>query len=125
MPRPMTSADFRELVLGMEGVAEGAHMGHADFRAGGRVFAGLTADETHATLRLPPDEQATFLETASGAFAAAAGAWGRQGWTRMDLRAVTRADARSAVLLAWEHTMANPARPRTTRTSSPRRSRRG
>ncbi|HTV00442.1 MAG TPA: MmcQ/YjbR family DNA-binding protein [Luteitalea sp.] len=124
MPRPMTSADFRELVLGMEGVAEGAHMGHADFRAGGRVFAGLTADETHATLRLPPDEQATLLASAPAAFEAAAGAWGRQGWTRMDLRTVTRADARSAVLLAWEHTMATPARSRSAKTATPRRSRR-
>lgn len=108
----VTPDRFRELVLALRNVVEGAHMGHPDFRAGGRIFAGLTADERQATLRLPPVEQATLMESAPAAFTPAAGAWGRQGWTLMDLRAIDMATARAAVLLAWEHTMASPARPR-------------
>jgi len=37
----MKAADFRRIVLGLAGVVEGAHMGHADFRVGGRIFASL------------------------------------------------------------------------------------
>lgn len=37
----MTPADFRKLALSLEGAAEGAHGGHADFRAGSKVFASL------------------------------------------------------------------------------------
>jgi hypothetical protein len=117
----MTADTFRDLVLGLREVVEGAHMGHADFRAGGRVFAGLTTDERHATLRLPPAEQAAMMESAPKVFTPAAGAWGRQGWTLMDLRTVDMATARAAVVLAWEHTMANPARVRSPRSAKTRR----
>ena len=124
MPRVITSDTFRELVLGLPEVIEGAHMGHADFRAGGRIFAGLTADELRATLRLPPAEQAETIAGAPDAFTPAAGAWGRQGWTVMELASVDAATARSAITLAWEYSTANPARPRrraTSREQKPRR----
>lgn len=32
----MTTRDFRRMAVGLEGAVEGAHMGHADFRAHGR-----------------------------------------------------------------------------------------
>ena len=35
----MTPAAFRKLALSLEGAMEGAHGGHPDFRAGGKVFA--------------------------------------------------------------------------------------
>ena len=37
----MTPDDFRRIALSQPGAAEGAHMGHADFRVGGRIFATL------------------------------------------------------------------------------------
>ena len=37
----MNGDDFRHLALALEGTVEGAHMGHADFRVGGRIFASL------------------------------------------------------------------------------------
>jgi len=37
----VTPAAFRKLALSFEGASEGAHGGHADFRAGGKVFATL------------------------------------------------------------------------------------
>ena len=39
-----TDRDFRRLALGMTDVVEGAHMGHPDFRASGRIFATLHPD---------------------------------------------------------------------------------
>jgi predicted DNA-binding protein (MmcQ/YjbR family) len=34
-----TTDDFRRIALSFPGAQEGAHMGHADFRVGGKVFA--------------------------------------------------------------------------------------
>src|SRR5689334_4452292 len=47
----MTPADFRRLALALEGAEEGSHMGAADFRVGGRIFATLAAqDEGYGNL---------------------------------------------------------------------------
>jgi hypothetical protein len=39
----MDADDFRRIALSMEGAEEGSHMGSADFRVGGRIFATLAA----------------------------------------------------------------------------------
>ena len=110
----MTEEDFRTVLLALEGVEEGAHMGHPDFRLNGRIFASLMADGTRATLNLAPDEQAVLVQKAPDTFAPAAGAWGRQGWTTVHLPAVRAPTLRSACVLAYEAALAAP--PRKTRT---------
>ena len=65
-------------------------MGHPDFRLQGRIFASLMADGVRATVKLAPEEQAAFVEEAPRTFAPAAGAWGRQGWTTIQLPARER-----------------------------------
>ena len=37
----MTEAAYRKIALCLDGVKEASHMGHPDFRVGGRVFATL------------------------------------------------------------------------------------
>jgi hypothetical protein len=37
----MSSDRFRQIALSLPGVIEGSHQGHADFRAGKRIFATL------------------------------------------------------------------------------------
>jgi hypothetical protein len=37
----MTADEFRRLALSFPEVVEGSHMGHADFRVGGKIFATL------------------------------------------------------------------------------------
>ena len=105
----MTADDFRDLALAMEGAAEGAHMGHPDFRANGRIFASLTADEKSATVMLTPEEQQEFLRLSPAAFSPASGAWGRQGCTTVLLERAGKASVRSAVLLAWQRVVDSPA----------------
>lgn len=106
---------FRELLLELEGVAEGAHMGHPDFRLGGRVFASLTADGARGTVRLSPDEQAALMADAPEIFAPAPGAWGRQGWTTVALAHAGTTHLRSACVLAWQRASAVAPRPRARR----------
>jgi hypothetical protein len=104
----MTADDFRRLALDMQGAIERAHMGHPDFRANGRIFASLHADELWGTLKLAPEEQKEFLRMDPKAFVPASGAWGRQGWTKVRLDAASEAMVRGAMLLAWQSVVEKP-----------------
>ena len=80
----MTEHDFRRMALALDGVSEGAHLGHPDFRADGRIFATLRHDRGFAVAVLTPEQQQRLLKTAAG-FTPEAGAWGRNGCTRIEL----------------------------------------
>ena len=109
----MTADDFREMALAHQGAVESAHMGHPDFRANGRIFATLQADEQTGMVKLEPDEQAVLLSEHPDVFTPAAGAWGRQGCTLVRLAAATPRVLKPAMLLAWQEAVAKPApRPR-------------
>ena len=106
----MSADDFRRLALAMQGAVESAHMGHPDFRANGRIFATLQADELRGMVTLTPDEQREFMRAHPRMFAPASGAWGRQGSTMIELDAADEATVRGAVLLAWQHVADKPRR---------------
>jgi hypothetical protein len=104
----MTADDFRDLALSMEGAIEGAHMGHPDFRANGRIFATLHSNDRFGMVRLEPDEQRTLMREHSRMFEPSAGAWGRQGCTNVRLESADTPTVRAAILLAWEHVASQP-----------------
>ena len=98
----MTPDDFREIILALDGAAEGAHMGHPDFRANGRVFASLHSQDRFGMVKLLPDEQAVLLREHPETFEPSAGAWGRQGCTNVRLATANRRAVKAAAKLAWE-----------------------
>jgi len=59
----VTPDDFRALALSLDGAIERAHMGHPDFRANGRIFATLHADDEWGMVKLAPEEQKAFIRT--------------------------------------------------------------
>jgi YjbR len=59
----VTPDDFRALALSLDGAVERAHMGHPDFRANGRIFATLHADDEWGMVKLAPEEQKAFIRT--------------------------------------------------------------
>ena len=98
----MTPADFRRIALRLPEASENAHMGHADFRVRGRIFATLGwPDNTWAMVRLTPEEQAVFVEVEPVAFEPVPGGWGRRGSTQVRLEAVEVATLQSALVTAW------------------------
>ena len=105
----MTPDGFRKVALAMQNAVEGAHMGHPDFRANGRIFASLHAGDRTGMVKLTPEEQAVFLGEYPEMFEPSAGAWGRQGCTNVILAAADTPTLRSAMILAWEHAAAMPA----------------
>jgi len=104
----MTSDDFRDVALSMQGAVERAHMGHPDFRANGRIFATLHSNDTWGMVKLTPEEQREFVRTKPRVFVPASGAWGRQGCTNVRLDAADTATVRGAMLLAWQSVVEKP-----------------
>jgi len=101
----MSTDEFRRLALSMAGATEGAHMGHPDFRANGKIFATLYPDGRSGMVKLSSDQQADFMRADGDAFAPASGAWGRQGCTTVQLEAVDEDKLGEAMTLAWQNTV--------------------
>ena len=82
----MNAADFRRIALSMPGAEEGSHMGAADFRVGGRIFATLASVKMGCgNLMLTPEQQAEFVAEQPDVFFPVAGGWGRTGATHIRL----------------------------------------
>jgi hypothetical protein len=93
--------DVRILALMLPEAVAGAHSGNPDFRVGGRVFATLWVEEARVVLRLAPADQAALCEAEPDLFD---GAWGRRGWTNLDLDLCPEETLRAALLGAWRTT---------------------
>jgi hypothetical protein len=99
----MTPDGFRLIALSLAGAEEGEHMGHPDFRVGGKVFATLGhPDDRFGTVMLSPEDQSFFVRKHPSAFAPAAGAWGQRGSTSVQLRRAPAGALRLAIEAAWE-----------------------
>src|SRR5271170_7017256 len=99
----MDAADFRRLALQLEGTEEGSHMGAADFRVGGRIFATLASqDQGYGNLMLSPEQQAAFLGDQPDLFLPVFGGWGRMGATHIRLAAANEDVLAGALRTAWK-----------------------
>jgi hypothetical protein len=99
----MTPDDFRRIALSLEGAEEGSHMGQADFRVGGRIFATLAAQHLgYGNLMLTPEQQADFVGELPGVFLPIAGGWGRNGATHVVLSAANEDLLAGALRTAWK-----------------------
>src|SRR5881296_2923702 len=98
----VTADDFRDLALSLPEAVESAHMGHPDFRVGGKIFATLRAHgEGWGMVKLPPDQQEAFVHTFPKAFEPVKGTWGLRGATYVRLAKAKEAAVRDALRIAW------------------------
>ena len=98
----MTANGFRRLALTLPEAEEGAHMGHADFRVGGKIFATLGyPDAGWGTVALTPEEQEFFVGAEPKMFAPVKGGWGKRGATNVWLRPARTGPVREALIAAW------------------------
>jgi hypothetical protein len=99
----MNIKDFRRIALSMPGAEEGSHMGAADFRVDGRIFATLAAQKRgYGNLMLTLEQQAAFVEEMPEVFLPIPGGWGRMGMTHIRLAEATADVLRGALLAAWQ-----------------------
>jgi hypothetical protein len=108
-----TARDFRRIALSLGGTTEAPHFDRTAFKVQ-RIYATLAADGKSANLMLTPDEQALKCAVAPEAFCAIPNAWGARGATTAKLSALTAAELRNALAIAWQHAV----------TPKPRRKRR-
>jgi len=98
----MNAADFRRIALSLEGAEEGSHMGAADFRVGGRIFATLASQkEGYGNLMLTPEQQNDFVTELPEVFLPVHGGWGRMGATHIRLAKANEDVMTGALRAAW------------------------
>ena len=99
----MNASDFRRIALSLEGAEEGSHMGAADFRVGGRIFATLASEsQGYGNLMITPEVQAAFIADAPEVFLPVHGGWGKGGATHVRLAAASEDMLAGALQTAWK-----------------------
>jgi hypothetical protein len=99
----MNATDFRRIALTLEGAEEGSHMGAADFRVGGRIFATLASEKRgYGNLMLTPELQADFVRELPEVFLPVHGGWGRMGATHIRLAKASEDVLAGAPRTAWK-----------------------
>src|ERR687884_715059 len=97
----MNAQDFPRIALSLEGVEEGSHMGAADFRVGGRIFATLASQsEGYGNLMLTP-QQPDFVTELPEVFLPIPSGWGRMGMTHIRLAMASEDVLAGALRTAW------------------------
>ena len=100
----MTPAAFAKIALSLDGAVEGAHGGHADFRAGGKVFATLGyPDKDWGMAKLTPEQQQMLVAAEPEVFEPVNGTWGLRGNTKVKLSEADAKTLRSALGMAWQN----------------------
>jgi len=108
----MTIDDFRRVALMMPDAVESSHMGHPDFRVGGKIFATLWPAENRGMVKLTPEQQHEFCKMQPSIFVPVKGGWGLKGCTNVRLEAADEATARTALQVAWRNTTAKKSSAR-------------
>jgi hypothetical protein len=99
----MNAADFRRIALSFPDAEESSHMGAADFRVGGHIFATLASQaQGYGNLSLTPELQAAFLAEAPELFMPIHGGWGRMGMTHICLAKANEHSLFGALQAAWK-----------------------
>ena len=77
------------------------HFGKPSFRVKKKIFATLWVTEKRVVVKLKPEDQSVFCKYDSKTFFPATGAWGRQGWTNIELKHVHKDMLKDAITLSW------------------------
>jgi hypothetical protein len=95
-------AAARKLALGFPETEEQDHFGNPSFRIKKKIFMTLKPAEARAVLKLSLVDQSVFCDFNSNVFYPVPGAWGKQGWTVVDLKKVRKDMFRDALQQAFK-----------------------
>jgi hypothetical protein len=112
----MDAEDFRRAALSFDGAEEGSHMGTADFRVGGHIFATLARqDHGFGNLMLSPELQRSLVAEAPKVFLPVPGGWGRMGCTHVRLAEASQDQMFTGLQLAWELRVEKNEKPKSSK----------
>ncbi len=97
-----TGNDLRRIALSLDGTTEAPHFDRAAFKVA-RIFVTLAADGRTANIKFTPEEQEFKCMLAPGAFTPVPNAWGKQGWTTLNLTSLGVDELKNAMEMAWQH----------------------
>jgi hypothetical protein len=99
-----TGRDLRRIALSLDGTVEAPHFDRAAFKVA-RIYATLAPDGRTANLKLRPDEQEFKCLLAPEIYKQVPNAWGKQGWTTVNLTKLGARELRNALEMAWRHAL--------------------
>ena len=97
----VSAEEFTKVALAFDRVTRHQHFDRTAFKAR-VIFATLAADGLSANVKFSPEDQQFKVMLAPEIFSALDNAWGRQGWTRVDLAAAHAEELRAALGMAYE-----------------------
>jgi hypothetical protein len=97
-----TIAQARRIFLEQPEAEEKSHMGHPDFRVGGKIFATLWPTKNVAVVRLSVADQTGALQM--NPVALKLKHWGKSPYLEVDLPKADLALLRALAQAAWRHT---------------------
>jgi len=99
----MEADSFRQQALSLPEAVESAHMGTADFRVRGKIFATLSPENGRGVLKLTPEQQAMLVDAEPTLFQPVPGRWGGHGWTWLRFAECDAVTLASALAMAWRN----------------------
>jgi len=100
---------YRKLALSFNAVTEEPHFDKASFRVKKKIFCTLDANKNRASLKLSPVDQSVYCTIDPTIIFPATGAWGKQGWTVVDLIKVKKNILAEAIGKAYQEVSGNAA----------------
>ena len=97
----LTIDDVRRIAVSLPETEEREHWGRPSFRVKGKIFVTLWPEELRAVLRLSPDIQHELVEEEPEVYSPVAGAWGKRGYTNVQLEQIGAKEFTTVVKLAW------------------------
>lgn len=92
---------FRQFALSFPETTEEPHFEKTSFRIRKKIFATLSIAEKVAVLKLSEIDQSVFCSLDRTIIYPANGAWGKQGWTIVDLKRVRKNMLKDALTTAY------------------------
>ena len=84
----ITVDKIRKLALAFEGAEEQPHFEKTSFRIKKKIFVTIDHENKRICLKLPPVEQSIFCGIGKDIIYPVPNAWGKQGWTFVNMRTV-------------------------------------
>jgi len=91
----------RQLALAFDETEEKPHFEKQSFRVRKKIFATLDAPAKTVVLKLSAVDQSVFSDYDRSAIYPVPGGWGKQGWTKVDLKKVRRDIFKDALTMAY------------------------
>jgi hypothetical protein len=95
---------FAAIALSFPDTDQAPHFEFTSFRVNKKIFATLNIPQKRCTLKFNKEYQDIFVSIGKGKINAVPNAWGKLGWTNIDLKDIDKTILKDALLIAWRCT---------------------